>query len=215
VLRILHPVSAVAVVAIVAVVVALLVLGLLGTAVALLVAWLRGVWHEFRSAPMVSSIAQGANAARPLVQYRDVLRLAPAEATAQTVRIQRKALALERVKEQLGAEDRFHVEETTRRYLPDTMNAYRLAVTGSDSQQRMAAAQLLMKQLAQLEDTVDTAARGAGEVGMRALRANGDFLEQISEDDPSTKLPPAADGPGPLLEDGPSSKLPPPDEQQP
>ena len=206
--------SAIAVVVIVAVVVALLVLGLLGTAVALVLAWLRGVWHEFRSAPMVSSITQSANAARPLVQYRDVLRLAPAEATAQTVRIQRKALALERVKEQLGAEDRFHVEETTRRYLPDTMNAYRLAVTGADGPQRTAAAQLLVKQLAQLEDTVDTAARGAGEVGMRALRANGDFLEQIREDD-SSKLQPPADGRGPEPADDASSKLPPPDERQP
>lgn len=206
--------SAVAVVIIVAVVVALLVLGVLGAAVALLLAWLRGVWHEFRSAPMVSSIAQSASAARPLVQYRDVLRLAPPEATAQTVRIQRKAQALERVKDHLGAEDRFHVEETTRRYLPDTMNAYRLAVTGADGQQRMAAAQLLIKQLAQLEDTVDTAARGAGEVGMRALRANGQFLEQISEDDESSALPPPTDGGGRAVDDEKPSKLPPPEEQQ-
>lgn len=185
--------SAVAVVIIIAVVVALLVLGLFGAAVALLLGWLRGLWHEFRTTPMVSGIAQGATITRPLVQYRDVLRLAPPEATAQTVRIQRKALALERVKEQLGAEDRFHVEETTRRYLPDTMNAYRLAVTGADGHQRSAAAQLLMKQLAQLEDTVDTAARGAGEVGMRALRANGQFLEQIVEEDPPAELPPPDD----------------------
>jgi len=183
-------VSAVAVIVIIAVVVALLVLGLFGAAVALLLGWLRGLWHEFRTTPMVSGIAQSANNVRPLVQYRDVLRLAPPEATAQTVRIQRKAVALERIKDNLGAEDRFHVEETTRRYLPDTMNAYRLAVTGADGGQRSAAAQLLMKQLAQLEETVDTAARGAGEVGMRALRANGDFLEQITEDEPPAKLPP-------------------------
>lgn len=185
--------SAVAVVVIIAVVVALLVLGLVGTAVALLLAWLRGLWHEFREAPMVGGIARTAGAARPLVQYRDVLRLAPAEATAQTIRIQRKAMALERVKEHLGAEDRFHVEETTRRYLPDTMSAYRLAVTGAEGEQRTAAARLLMKQLAQLEDTVDTAARGAGEVGMRALRANGQFLEQISEEEPPAELPPPDD----------------------
>ncbi|MBO0707607.1 MAG: hypothetical protein J2P43_06430 [Candidatus Dormibacteraeota bacterium] len=187
--------STMAVVVIIAVVVALLVLGLLGTAVAVLVAWLRGLWHEFRTTPMVSGIAQSASVARPLVQYRDVLRLAPPEATAQTVRIQRKALALERVRDHLEAEDRFHVEETTRRYLPDTMNAYRLAVTGASGEQRSAAAQLLMKQLAQLEETVDTAARGAGEVGMRALRANGQFLEQISDDEPSAELPPPDDQP--------------------
>lgn len=189
--------SALAVVVIIAVVVALLVLGLLGVAVTLLLAWLRGLWHEFRTTPMVSGIAQSANTARPLVQYRDVLRLAPPQATAQTVRIQRKALALERVKDHLGAEDRFHVEETTRRYLPDTMNAYRLAVTGADGEQRSAAAQLLMKQLAQLEETVDGAARGAGEVGMRALRANGQFLNEIAEDEdqPSAELPPPDDHP--------------------
>lgn len=181
--------SAVALVVIVVVVVALLVLGVLGASVALLLAWLRGLWNEFRSTPIVGGITQTATTARPLVQYRDVLRLAPPEATAQTVRIQRKALALERVKEHLEAEDRYHVEETTRRYLPDTMNAYRLAVTGADGEQRTAAAQLLMKQLAQLEDTVDGAARGAGEVGMRALRANGDFLQQITEEDPPAELP--------------------------
>ena len=185
--------SALAVVVIIAVVVALLVLGLLVAAVAVFLGWLRGLWHEFRTTPMVSGIAQSASITRPLVQYRDVLRLAPPEATAQTVRIQRKAMALERVKDHLEAEDRFHVEETTRRYLPDTMNAYRLAVTGADGGQRTAAAQLLMKQLAQLEETVDTAARGAGEVGMRALRANGQFLEQISEDEPSPELPPPPD----------------------
>ncbi|MBO0701519.1 MAG: hypothetical protein J2P38_01205 [Candidatus Dormibacteraeota bacterium] len=186
--------SAVAVVVIIAIVVALLVVGLLGTAVALLLAWLRGLWHEFRTTPMVSGFTQTASTARPLVQYRDVLRLAPPEATAQTVRIQRKALALERVKDQLGAEDRFHVEETTRRYLPDTMNAYRLAVTGAGGEQRSAAAQLLMKQLAQLEETVDGAARGAGEVGMRALRANGDFLQQMADDEPPAgELPPPDD----------------------
>ena len=207
--------SAIAVVVIVIVVVALLVLGLLGAAVALLAAWLRGVWREFRSTPVVGSITQGASVARPLVQYRDVLRLAPAEATAQTVRIQRKALALERIKDDLGAEDRFHVEETTRRYLPDTMNAYRLAVTGADPEQRTAAARLLMKQLAQLEESVDTAAKGAGEVGMRALRANGDFLEQITEDDTSAKLPPPPNGHNPAHEDGPSATLPPPEEHQP
>ena len=207
--------SAIAVVVIVTVVVALLVLGLLGTAVALLAAWLRGVWREFRNTPMVGGITQGASVARPLVQYRDVLRLAPAEATAQTVRIQRKALALERIKDDLGAEDRYHVEETTRRYLPDTMNAYRLAVTGAGPEQRTAAARLLMKQLAQLEESVDTAAKGAGETGMRALRANGDFLEQITEDDASAQLPPPANGGNPALEDGPSATLPPPEEHEP
>lgn len=178
-----------ALVVIVVVVVALLVLGLIGTAVALLLAWLRGIWHEFRATPLVGTITQSANTTRPLIQYRDVLRLAPPEATAQTMRIQRKAMALERVKDHLEAEDRYHVEETTRRYLPDTMNAYRLAVTGADPRQRTAAAQLLMKQLAQLEDTVDGAARGAGEIGMRALRANGDFLQQITEEDPAPELP--------------------------
>lgn len=185
--------SAVAVIVIIAAVVALLVLGLAGAAVALLLGWLRGLWHEFRTTPMVSGIAQSASTARPLVQYRDVLRLAPPEATAQTVRIQRKALALERVGDHLAAEDRFHVEETTRRYLPDTLSAYRLAVTGAGGEQRSAAAQLLMRQLAQLEETVDGAARGAGEVGMRALLANGQFLEQIRDDEPSEELPPPAD----------------------
>ncbi|MGH7910148.1 MAG: hypothetical protein ACREQM_00080 [Candidatus Dormibacteraceae bacterium] len=182
--------SAVLVVIIVAVFVALVVLGLLGAATALFAAWVRGTWREFRAAPMVSGIARTANAARPLVQYRDVLRLAPAEATSQTMRIQRKALALERIKDHLQAEDRFHVEEATRRYLPDTMNAYRLAVTGADQEQRRAAAQLLMKQLAQLEGTVDGAARGAGETGMRVLQANGEFLKEIAEEPSDAELPP-------------------------
>lgn len=188
-----------AVVVIVAIVVALLVLGVFGAAVALLLAWLRGLWSEFRNTPLVGGISRTAAVTRPLVEYRDVLRLAPPEATAQTVRIQRKAMALERVKQHLEAEDRYRVEETTRRYLPDTMDAYRLAVTGAGGEQRTAAAQLLMKQLAQLEDTVDDAARGAGEIGMRALRANGDFLQQITDEDAPPELPPPTDNPPPEL----------------
>lgn len=181
--------SAVVVVIIVVVVLALVALGLIAAAIALTLSWLRSTWREFRSAPMVSGLTRTASVAMPLVQYRDVLRLAPAEATAQTMRIQRKALALERVRDHLAAEDRYHVEETTRRYLPDTMNAYRLAVTGADAEQRQAASALLRQQLAQLEDNMDSAARGAGEVGMRALQANGQFLRQIGDDEGGGELP--------------------------
>jgi len=74
----------------------------------------------------------------PLDRYRDLLGQAHPEAVAQTARILGKARALERVKDQLGPDDRFHVEETTRRYLPDTMNAYRLATAAADGEQREA-----------------------------------------------------------------------------
>ena len=178
----LGAVSGFAVVVLLVVVLGLLVLGALAGAVALLTAWLRSLWHEFRSTPVVSELSRSANLAKPLVAYRDSLRLAPPEATTRTMRIQRKALALERISDRLGDEERFRVGETTRRYLPDTMQAYRLAVTGADAGSRREASKLLIEQLARIEEGVDEAASTAGEQGMRVLEANGRFLAEISED---------------------------------
>lgn len=202
----LTPVSAFVVIVIVVVVLALLLLGLVAAAIALFVAWLRGLWQEFRRTPVVNDLSRRANLAKPLLAYRETLRLAPPEATSRTMRIQRKAIALERISDQLGDEERFRVEETTRRYLPDTMHAYQLAVTGADLPGRREASRLLIKQLAQIEGSVDAAAATAGENGMRVLEANGRFLSEIKEDQPWIDVPdrlPEAHTDAPLSSSGP------------
>lgn len=151
-----------------------------GVAVVLL-AWFRHLWRELRRTPMFGGqIARGASLARPMVMYRDVLSRAPLNATNLTLRIQRKALALESIKDELGSEQRFRVEETTRRYLPDTMDAFRKALVANDAQQRTEATRLLEEQLSQLDANLDGIAAGAGESALAALKANGHFLDEVS-----------------------------------
>ena len=136
-----------------------------------------------------------------MVAYRDALRRAPARASQLTYRVQRKALALEGISSHLGTEQRFRVAETSRRYLPDTLEAYRLVVAGSDGRPPPEASRLLLGQLSQLEASLDGIAVGAGERGLDALRANGLFLSAISRsandgrpDAPEEEpRPPAAD----------------------
>ena len=115
-----------------------------------------------------------------MLAYRDVLSRAPIDATNLTLRIQRKAMALESVKEELGTEQRFRVEETTRRYLPDTMNAYRKAVAASEAGQRAEASRMLIEQLSRLDANLDGIAAGAGESALAAMKANGHFLDELS-----------------------------------
>jgi hypothetical protein len=162
----------------------------------LLVAWLRQLWGEFRRTPTVSTLTRGARAARPVVAYRDVLRQAPAETATRTLRIQRKALALEGIEGQLDSQDRFRVRETTRRYLPDTMQAFRLATMGEGGDRRREASRMLSEQLAQIETTLDRIASGAGENGLAILETNGRFLDQISSEEPSAG-PDGGNGAGP------------------
>ena len=169
--------------------------------VVLFVAWLRQLWAEFRSTPTVSSLTRGARAARPVVAYRDVLRQAPADTATRTLRIQRKALALEDIEAQLDSQDRFRVRETTRRYLPDTMQAFRMASMGEGGDRRREAARMLNEQLGQLESALDRIATGAGENGLAILETNGRFLDEISSDQPADQggnrpLPPERDRPG-------------------
>jgi hypothetical protein len=172
-------VEAVLVAGIVIVVLLLVAAGVVGF---LLFAWLRHVWRDLRGTPTFSQVARGARMARPLLAYRDVLRLAPSAAAPLTFRIQRKAMALATIRDQLGAEERFRLDETTGRYLPDTMNAFRMAVTTREPAGRGEASQLLMDQLSQLDSNLDRIAGSAGETGMAALRANGVFLGEISAD---------------------------------
>jgi hypothetical protein len=174
---------------------------LFGVGIAVLfVAWLRQLWGEFRRTPTVSSLARGARAARPMVAYRDVLRLAPADTATRTLRIQRKAIALEGIEGQLDSQDRFRVRETTRRYLPDTMQAFRLATMGDGGDRRREAARMLNEQLGQIESTLDRIASGAGDNGLAILETNGRFLDEISSDqtadpDGNGPLPPGRDQP--------------------
>lgn len=168
--------------------------------VVLFVAWLRQLWAEFRRTPTVSSLTRGARAARPVVAYRDVLRHAPPDTATRTLRIQRKALALEGIEAQLDSQDRFRVRETTRRYLPDTMQAFRVATMGEGGDRRREAARMLGEQLGQIESTLDRIASGAGENGLAILETNGRFLGEISSDQPADDgghgpLPPGRDRP--------------------
>jgi hypothetical protein len=161
--------------------VALLLVLAIGTGVVLLLfVWLRQLWRELRRTPSFSRMASRAAVARPMLTYRDVLRRAPPAALELTSRLQRKALALESIRDQLGSEQRFRVAETTRRYLPDTMNAFRLALAGADDGRQGEASALLVKQLSDLEAGLDGIAAGAGEKGLLALRANGVFLDQLT-----------------------------------
>ena len=178
---------------------------LFGVGIAVLfVAWLRQLWGEFRRTPTVSSLARGARAARPVVAYRDVLRHAPADTATRTLRIQRKALALEGIEAQLDSQDRFRVRETTRRYLPDTMQAFRMATMGEGADRRRDAARMLNEQLGQIESQLDRIATGAGENGLAILETNGRFLDEISsqgaadqppDQDGNRQLPPERDRP--------------------
>jgi hypothetical protein len=159
----------------------LVVLVLLGLLTATtLVLLLRRLVRRLRGSPTYSRVARAATLARPMVAYRDALRRAPSRATQLTYRVQRKAVALEAISSHLGPEQRFRVVETTRRYLPDTLEAFRLVVAGSDGRPPPEASRLLVGQLSQLEASLDGIAVGAGETGLEALRANGLFLSAIS-----------------------------------
>jgi hypothetical protein len=147
-----------------------------------LVSWARQLWRDFRGTPVFGTASRGVNLAGPVLAYRDVLRRAPLDATNLTLRIQRKAKALEGIRQHLGTEQLFRVEETTRRYLPDTMNAYRSTLVASAAPQRAEASRLLVAQLVQIDSNLDEIAAGAGERGIAALKANGMFLEEISSE---------------------------------
>jgi hypothetical protein len=149
-------------------------------------AFVRHLWREVRRTPTFGQVSRGVSMARPVIAYREALRRAPSEATELVVRIQRKAMALDAVKEHLGPEPRFRVGETTARYLPDTMQAYRVASVGQGRQQRLEASRLLLQQLAQMDRNLDRIASGAGETGIQALRANGAFLGEIG---PASSVP--------------------------
>jgi hypothetical protein len=161
------------------VLVALVVVAATVVAVALF-AWVRHLWREFRRTRTFSQVARGAALVRPLVTYRGLLRQAPPGTADLTFRLQRKALTLESIEDQLGPEQRFRVEETTRRYLPDTMNAYPVAMLSKDTGRRREASRMLVEQLTVLEANLDTIASGAGENAIAALEANGLFLHQVS-----------------------------------
>jgi hypothetical protein len=158
----------------------LIILGVVITVV--LVAWLRTLWREFRRTPVFGSVARGVNMAGPAIAYRDVLRKAPLEATSLTLRIQRKVLALEGIKQYLGTEQVFRVQETSRRYLPDTMAAYRTTLVATDADQRTEASRMLVAQLSRIDSNLDEIAAGAGERGIAELKANGAFLDELSTD---------------------------------
>ena len=164
----------------VGIVILVLLLVAAGVVGVLLFAWLRHIWRDLRRTPTFSQVARGARMARPLLAYSDVLRLAPSAAAPLTFRIQRKALALATIREQLGSEERFRLDETTGRYLPDTMNAFRMAVATREPARRGEASQLLIDQLSRLDSNLDRIATSAGESGIAALKANGLFLDEIS-----------------------------------
>lgn len=185
---------------------ALVLFVLLGGAITwVVVAWIRHMWNELRRTPTFGQVSRGVGMARPILAYRDALRRAPARATELVVAIQRKATALEGIKEQLGPEPRFRVAETTRRYLPDTMEAYRIAIVGQGRDQRLEASRLLLEQLTQIDRNLDRIATGAGETGIAALRANGAFLGEIAARPP---LPSGDDG-------APAASTPPQDDPDP
>ena len=150
------------------------------TIAAVFVAWLRRLWRSLRQSPTLSWIARRAETARQVFSYREALRLAPPRATDLTLRVQRKATALEAIAGELGPRERFRVEQTTRRYLPDTLNAFQMALMGGDSERRKVAQALLVDQLSRLEGNLDRIAAGAGDKGIAALSANGMFIDSIS-----------------------------------
>ena len=161
------------------VLVVLVVLAVVAAGVALVV-WLRHLWRRARRSRAVARVVREVALARPLVVYRDVLRLAPPGATDLTIKVQRKALTLEAVGDQLEPQQRFRVEETTRRYLPDTMDAYRMAVMDGDPARRRDASRMLVQQLSELDGNLDSIAAAAGDSALAALRANGLFLGEVS-----------------------------------
>jgi hypothetical protein len=177
---------------IVGIVVAVIAFAAMVTIAALAVAWMRRLWRSLGQSPTLSWIARRAETARQALAFREALRLAPPRATTLTFRVQRKARALETIAGELDSRERFRVEQTTRRYLPDTLNAFQLAVMGGDDERRKVAQELLVDQLSQLEGNLDRIAVSAGEKGISALRANGMFIDSIS-------APPADDlrPPGP------------------
>lgn len=144
------------------------------------IAWLRRLWASFLHNRTVEWIARRATIARQALSYREALSLAPSRATALTFRVQRKAVALEAISGELDSKERFRVEQTTRRYLPDTLNAFQMAVMGGDAERRRVAQDLLVDQLAQLEDNLDRIAVDAGDRGIDVLMANGLFIRSIS-----------------------------------
>ncbi|MBO0683514.1 MAG: hypothetical protein J2P45_10190 [Candidatus Dormibacteraeota bacterium] len=166
---------------------------------------LRHLARRFRRAAagtwVGTRVGRMARLAGPMVVHRETLRLAPPRATELTFRIQRKVLALQTIAAQLPPESRFRVGETSRRYLPDTLNAYRLASASRDRRQRTEASGLLVGQLSELEAMLDRIAGGTGEAGLAALKANGAFLNVISGHSQEAALDP-----------GPGSKAPPPAE---
>ena len=165
---------------VVGIVVFLVALVAMVTITAVSIAWLRRLWRSLRQSPTLSWIARRAETARQVLTYREALRLAPPRATDLTLRVQRKAMALEGIAGELGPRERFRVEQTTRRYLPDTLNAYRMALMGGDDERREVAQELLVDQLSRLEGNLDRIAVGAGEKGIAALKANGMFIDSIS-----------------------------------
>ena len=165
--------------------IAILVIALVaGVTVVAVYAWLRRLWRSLAQSPTLSWVARRAQTARQVLSYRDALRHAPPRATELTLRVQRKATALEAIAGDLDPKERFRVEQTTRRYLPDTLNAFQMAMLGSDDERRRVARKLLVDQLAQLEGNLDRIAVGAGEKGIDALRANGMFIDSISAPPP-------------------------------
>ena len=165
---------------IVAIVVAFVALATVTTIAAVSIAWLRRRWRSLRQSPTLSWIARRAETARQVLSYREALRQAPPRAADLTLRVQRKAMALEAIAGELGPRERFRIEQTTRRYLPDTLNAFQMALMGSDDERRKVARELLVDQLSQLEGNLDRIAVGAGQKGIAALRANGMFIDSIS-----------------------------------
>jgi hypothetical protein len=152
--------------------------------IAALIAWLKRLWRSLAQSPTVSWIARRAETAGQVLSYRDALRQAPPRAAELTFRVRRKATALEAIAGELGPRERFRVEQTTRRYLPDTLNAFQMSLLGSDDERRKLARELLVDQLSQLESNLDRIAVSAGEKGIAALRANGLFIDSISAPPP-------------------------------
>jgi hypothetical protein len=162
------------------IVVLVIALGAVVAITVVTIAWLRRLWLSLRQNPTLSWIARRAATAKQVLSYREALRLAPRRATELTFRVQRRAMALQEIAGELGPKERFRVEQTTRRYLPDTLNAFQMAVMGSDLEGRRVAQELLMAQLSQLEGNLDQIAVNAGERGIATLRANGIFIDSIS-----------------------------------
>lgn len=177
-----------------AIAVLLIAFAVVVTVAVVTIAWLRRLWRSLRRSPTLSWVARRAETARQAFSYRDALRRAPPRATDLTLRVQRKAMALEVIAGELDPKERFRVEQTSRRYLPDTLNAFQMALMGGDNERVEAAQQLLVDQLSHLEGNLDRIAVHAGAKGIAALRANGMFIDSISAPPPDDlQLPRAPD----------------------